>query len=268
MIHAFEKYHGAGNDFILIDNRLNSFPVTIELIANLCHRRFGIGADGLMLLESAAGFNFGMRYFNSDGKEGSMCGNGGRCISSFAHHLGIIGMTAKFSAIDGIHESEILRYQDTFSTVNLKMRDVKGVEQHSSYYFTDTGSPHHIVFVENLEHMNVVEEGKKIRYSERYPQGVNVNFVEKIGNEIHMRTYERGVEDETLACGTGATAVALTLCTLNPGTKEVMLNMPGGLLKVSCKQDTDGFTDIYLEGPVVRAFSGNLDTNTYKTQQS
>lgn len=263
MIFSFEKYHGAGNDFILVDNRAKTFPVSPALISAICHRRFGLGADGLMLLETATDFDFGMRYFNADGGEGSMCGNGGRCITAFARHLGIINNKARFIAVDGPHESEILTYDPTSAFIKLKMQDVAKVEQHPDYFFIDTGSPHHIIFTQNLSELDVVAEGKKIRYGSKYPTGSNVDFVEMKSNEVHVRTYERGVEDETLACGTGATAVALAICTLHPELDTVKIHMPGGILIVNCTVSKNGFTQIFLEGPTVRTYSGTFDTKTF-----
>jgi diaminopimelate epimerase len=263
MIFSFEKYHGAGNDFILIDNRNGSFRGSKELINQLCHRRLGVGSDGLMLLEIAPGYDFGMRYYNSDGGEGSMCGNGGRCITSFARHLGLIEESARFSAVDGVHHAQILSYRKGQSSVKLKMQDVAHINQHPDYFFIDTGSPHHIIFVSNLADFDVVGEGKKIRYSAAYPQGTNVDFVEIRSNEIHMRTYERGVEDETLSCGTGAVAVALAFRQLHPERESVQIHTPGGILNVSSTRQQTGFTNLFLEGPVVHVFSGTFDTQTF-----
>ena len=202
----FSKYQGAGNDFIIIDNR-NSFFDTKnqELISRLCDRRIGIGADGFMLLNSSKQYDFEMLYFNADGNLGSMCGNGARCIVDFAKQLEVFKDTCSFLAYDGPHYAE---WTDEY--VRLKMNDVDDIESDNGSFFIDTGSPHYISFVENLESVDVEREGKAIRYNERYKnEGTNVNFVELSDEHISIRTYERGVEAETLACGTGAVACAI-----------------------------------------------------------
>lgn len=260
---SFEKYHGAGNDFILLDNRDNRFPFNEELIRAMCHRRLGIGADGLMLLETTTNADFGMRYFNSDGPEGSMCGNGGRCITAFAHQLGIIGSSARFTAIDGLHESMILSGPGEPYRISLGMKDVEEIRTAEGYYFTDTGSPHHVVFVKNLNDYDVVGEGRKIRNSAIYgKKGTNVNFAELIDGVLHVRTYERGVEDETLSCGTGVTSTALIYAFLHNINTRIDLIAPGGKLSVSFRRQGDHFTEVRLEGPVVHVFSGTFDTQT------
>ncbi|HWY10281.1 MAG TPA: diaminopimelate epimerase, partial [Bacteroidia bacterium] len=203
---SFDKYQGTGNDFILIDNRKKEIQLSVEQIAFLCHRKFGIGADGLMLLELEPGVKFKMVYFNSDGNESSMCGNGGRCITAFAKKLGLITDAAKFIAVDGVHEATI----NEQSYVSLKMNDVKSVESGEDFFYLNTGSPHYVKMVNDIKNYNVFEEGKKIRNSERFlAEGTNVNFIEKTEDGVFVRTYERGVEGETLSCGTGVTASAL-----------------------------------------------------------
>ena len=193
---SFDKYQGTGNDFILIDNRKMEIQLSVEQIAFLCHRKFGIGADGLMLLELEPGLKFKMVYFNSDGKESSMCGNGGRCITAFAKKLGIITDSAKFLAIDWVHEATI----NEQNYVSLKMNDVKSVESGADFFYLNTGSPHYVKMVEGVKNYNVFEEGKKIRNSERFlTEGTNVNFIEKTDDGVFVRTYERGVEGETLS---------------------------------------------------------------------
>ena len=203
----FYKYQGAGNDFILVDNRNRFFPKSdIGLIHKLCDRRFGIGADGLILLESSEKYDFSMIYYNADGKEGSMCGNGGRCIVAFAKKLSIIGDETTFEATDGLHYAKIEN-----ELINLQMADIENIEIHDTHIFLNTGSPHHVNFCNAVAPLNVAEIGAKIRYGAPYfEEGTNVNFVEQVsGNSFKVRTYERGVEGETLACGTGVTAVAI-----------------------------------------------------------
>jgi diaminopimelate epimerase len=259
----FYKYQGNGNDFILIDNRKKIFPVNDHiLIKALCDRHFGIGADGLMLLEEIHGFEFRMVYYNSNGIEGSMCGNGGRCIVHFAKELGIIDNTASFSGIDGPHEGII----GTDGLVHLKMQDVDGFEKDGPAYVLNTGSPHYILYTDNIDNVNVVSAGKEIRNKTRYADhGINVNFVEITGKSIRIRTYERGVENETLACGTGSVAAALSLV---PQTgfsgNSVRVETLGGNLEVSFKNPADSFfTDIWLTGPAKCVFKGWTDTTKF-----
>lgn len=253
----FYKYQGAGNDFILIDNRKSVFEKDVAVIGRLCDRRFGIGADGLILLENPkkTGDDFTMTYFNADGQESSMCGNGGRCIARFAQFLGIIKNQAVFSAIDGKHQAKI-----EADTVHLKMGNVETIEKDGEAFRIDSGSPHYITFVKNVDAVNVKEEGKKIRNSSTYKQeGINVNFVE-IGKPISkIRTYERGVEDETLACGTGVTASALAIALVEKSTKNtICLQTRGGKLCVSFQKDKNRFSDIWLTGPAEKVFEGEI----------
>ena len=258
MTVAFYKYHGAGNDFIVIDNRNLVFdPKNHDLIHKLCDRRFGIGADGLMLLQNKAGYDFEMIYFNADGKEGSMCGNGGRCIVAFAHFLEITNETSRFWATDGEHVAKILSPE----YINLKMIDVSDIEINDNYYFLDTGSPHYVQFVKGIEDLDVYNAGKDIRYNDRFSEtGTNVNFVEEINNRLMVRTYERGVENETLACGTGITAAAIAAA-LNHGKskQEYHIKALGGDLKVRFEQSGTVFTNVWLEGPAVQVFRGNIE---------
>lgn len=210
MTFEFYKYHGTGNDFILIDNRLNDFPVSNEVIRNLCDRNTGIGADGLILLSYKDGYDFEMNYFNSDGNSATMCGNGGRCAVAFANKLRIINNKTIFSAIDGAHRAEILKDNDCGMIVKLDMQDVKKTETLDEAFIIDTGSPHYINFVKNVSEIDVIAEGRKIRNNERFvPGGINVDFVEENNNTLFVRTYERGVENETLSCGTGVVASAI-----------------------------------------------------------
>ncbi|APY00670.1 diaminopimelate epimerase [Lacinutrix venerupis] len=258
MTHTFFKYQGTGNDFVFIDNRKELFNKNnTKLIAHLCNRRFGIGADGLILLENDEDADFKMVYFNADGNESTMCGNGGRCIVAFANKLNIFKNKTTFNAIDGLHEATI---DNGF--VKLKMKDVDDVEVFKDYVFLNTGSPHHVTLVENIKEYNVKNEGAKIRYGAPYNKvGTNVNFVKQIDSEtFSVRTYERGVEDETLSCGTGVTAVALAMHTLEKTNTEVVtLNVEGGTLKVSFEKTEKGYKNIWLQGPATLVFKGEIE---------
>jgi len=253
----FYKYHGAGNDFVVIDNRLNTFFPAPELVNRLCHRRFGIGADGLLLLETSGTHDFAMRYFNADGHEGSMCGNGGRCIAAFAYQQMNLKEKITFMAVDGLHRAEILCIADGVAQVRLKMADVERVEPGDGYYFIDTGSPHYVAFVENADILDVATLGKEIRYSPLFPHGTNVDFVEIRQGKLFVRTYERGVEDETLSCGTGVTASAIAASFVLPQL-SYEINTRGGNLKVSFAKDKEKFVDVWLEGPAACVFSGQI----------
>lgn len=259
MQHTFYKYQGTGNDFIMLDNRNDSFPKNnTKLIEHLCDRRFGIGADGLILLENDNNADFRMVYFNSDGNESSMCGNGGRCIVAFAKMLGIIDSETDFIATDGPHHATI----DGKGIVSLRMKDVYSVAVYENYVFLDTGSPHHVEIVEDLDKFDVKGIGASIRYSGLYgDKGSNVNFVSQKGTDkFSVRTYERGVEDETYSCGTGVTAVAIAMKVLdNAKSDKVDLITPGGELEVSFKQRENQFTDVYLKGPATFVFKGETE---------
>jgi diaminopimelate epimerase len=252
----FYKYHGTGNDFILIDNRENKVMLDREQIAFLCHRRFGIGADGLMLLENEPGYDFRMVYYNSDGNESTMCGNGGRCITAFAQKLGVFNMLTSFVAMDGAHSASIHRD----GTVSLDMIDVKEIEAEEDHFIINTGSPHYIIWVDNVASIDVVNEGREIRNEDRFaPKGINVNFVQKLEDGLRVRTYERGVEDETLSCGTGVTAAAIALKAQETGTFTVPVETPGGTLEVSFNKDTaESATNVVLKGPAVFVFEGDI----------
>lgn len=256
---TFYKYQGTGNDFVMIDNRTNFFPKNnTKLIAFLCDRKFGIGADGLILLENHEKYDFKMVYYNSDGNESSMCGNGGRSLVAFAKQLDIIKDKAEFEAIDGYHFATI----DNDNIVSLQMIDVDAVKMEKDYSFLNTGSPHHIQLVNDLKKINVKEEGAKIRYSDLYGKaGSNINFVNQVDNDtFSVRTYERGVEDETLSCGTGVTAVALAMyANHKTDSNKVNLNVEGGKLSVSFRENNGQFSDIFLIGPAQFVFKGEIE---------
>lgn len=282
----FSKYHGTGNDFILIDNRDEKIQLTNQQIANLCHRRFGIGADGLMLLQNHSEYNFEMIYYNSDGHKSSMCGNGGRCISAYAHSLGIFKKDVSFFAIGKKYHASLLNensqdkdFKNTPLNISLEMNDVfhanvikENIEDKENCFFViDTGSPHYIKFVENLEE-DFVKKAKKIRYSKKWQkEGINVNFV-SVGedNQIAMRTYERGVEDETYSCGTGAVACALAtdiyqslgesenLSKNNNQKRIINITTKGGELNVSFENNEQSYQKIFLSGATVKVFDGEV----------
>ena len=258
MTHTFYKYQGTGNDFIIIDNRQGLFDKKdAKSIATLCDRRFGIGADGLILLEDHDTANFTMVYYNADGNESSMCGNGGRCITHFANFLGIIEQEATFMAIDGLHHAII-----EGSEVQLQMKNVEEIDVDGDVVITDTGSPHFVTMMTNIAGLDVPTKGAEIRYSDTYKQeGINVNFVEDTGNNVFaVRTYERGVEDETLSCGTGVTAVALAMHQLNRTNKnEVHLKTQGGMLKVHFEPHSEGYSNIWLVGPATQVYKGEIE---------
>ena len=242
----FYKYQGTGNDFVMIDNRNNSFDKTnLNLIKKLCDRRFGIGADGLILIENITDLDFNMIYYNADGSK-SFCGNGSRCAVAFARFLGIIEDQALFLSTDGEHEACINKNGE----VSLKMRDVLEIEKGADYYFINTGSPHYIVEVDDVEPINVRKEGAAIRYNDRFKEeGTNVNFVKYLSDSLSIRTYERGVEDETLSCGTGVTASALSLADkMNLESGKIEVNAVGGTLQVVFKRFENEFKDIWLIG--------------------
>lgn len=252
----FYKYQGTGNDFIMIDNRDQSFPAhDHSIIRSLCQRKFGIGADGLILIQHHASYDFEMVYYNPDGTQ-SLCGNGSRCAVRFSQALGIIQKNTTFKTIEGPLYAEI-RNQN----IHLRMPDVKGVDYHGEDLYINTGSPHYVRFVPDTEKIDVYQEGKKIRYSAAFqPLGTNVNFVQQTGEgTIYVRTYERGVEDETLSCGTGVTASALALGLL-AGKDHIYIRTRGGDLEVNFKSDGKGnFSDIYLVGPAEKVFSGHVE---------
>lgn len=254
----FYKFQGAGNDFIVIDNRKKVFDSKNDkLIEFLCHRRFGIGADGLILLEEVDGFDFRMVFFNLDGKEASMCGNGGRCIVAFARKMGLIDTTARFLASDGIHEAKI----DAEGLVDLHMIDVKKIEKFSDGYFLNTGVPHFVRFVDDLKAIDVNNDGRQLRFDKRFqPEGSNINFVMIENDHLAVYTYERGVEAETLACGTGITASALSAAVKqNREEGEYNITAKGGQLRVRFKHFSNQFSDVWLKGPATLVYEGSIE---------
>jgi len=255
----FYKYQGAGNDFVIMDNRNQRYDsLTKEQVAFLCDRRFGIGADGLMLLNTHAGYDFEMKYYNADGRESSMCGNGGRCLVQFANDCGIRKDVYKFLAVDGEHEASI----NDDGTVALKMNDVNEVKHDHGNYILNTGSPHYVHLASDVMGLDVFKKGREIRYSKEFEkEGINVNFVEQTDHptKIIVRTYERGVEDETFSCGTGVTAAALVCSHNDNGFNRVEVKTKGGLLSVEYEKTGDSYTNIWLNGPAVKVFEGNIE---------
>lgn len=261
MEYLFYKYQGTGNDFILFDNRDHQLPpLETAVIQRLCNRQFGIGADGLMLLQKKEGFDFEMLYYNADGYPSTMCGNGGRCLVAFAHFLGLLpNGRAHFLAVDGPHDAVVV----TPNYVELQMRSVAPIHYDASVPFVDTGSPHHLEFVADLQEVAVVERGRAIRYQAPYAQeGVNVNFVEVLApNHLQVATYERGVEDETLSCGTGVTAAALGYYLTQrseQAPQPVQIATKGGNLEVRFERSGDEFDQIWLCGPTQQVFKGTI----------
>ena len=259
MILEFYKYQGTGNDFVMIDNRSNFFPKeNTQLVAHLCDRRFGIGADGLILLDNDTDTDFRMVYYNSDGNLSSMCGNGGRCLVAFAKKLNVIQNETTFIATDGLHYATVA----DDGVVSLQMIDVEEIKNTSEYSFLNTGSPHHVQLVADLEHYNVKENGAAIRYGALYGKpGSNVNFVKKIdATTFALRTYERGVEDETLACGTGATAVAIAMNAIGQtDLNTININVEGGKLAVSFDKNNGKYSNVFLKGPAEFVFKGTIE---------
>ena len=255
----FYKYQGTGNDFVMVDNRSEFFPKKdIKLIEKLCDRRFGIGGDGLILLENDSVTDFKMVYYNSDGNQSSMCGNGGRCLVAFAKKLNVIQNNTTFIATDGLHHATIT----DDGLVSLQMIDVTKVKINPEYVYMNTGSPHHVQIVEDLENYDIKGNGARIRYGDLYgKEGSNINFVKQIDkNTFSLRTYERGVEDETLSCGTGATAVAIAMNVLGKtNDSSVNLNVQGGKLIVSFDKNDSIFTQVTLKGPAEFVFKGTIE---------
>lgn len=250
----FYKYQATGNDFVMVDNRSGSFNEEAKNVALMCHRRFGVGADGLILVENVEGYDFRMKYFNADGHEGSMCGNGARSVVRFAADLGIIRDKAFFLAVDGEHYGSIAG-----DIVSIRMKDVEGVTQEKEGYFLDTGSPHLVIFMDEIDNLDVFQTGRDIRYSDFWQKrgGVNVNFVKVSDSKtLKVRTYERGVEDETYSCGTGATASAIVAHLYKKTLPDVQIETKGGVLNVSLNEAKEKINDIILSGPAQKVFSG------------
>lgn len=255
----FYKFHGTGNDFIMIDNREGDTGLSTERVRALCDRRFGIGADGLILLEDDEACDIKMVYYNSDGNESTMCGNGGRCLAAFANLLSLVEDVGTLRAIDGIHSFTIIeRVTDTW-TVRLGMSDVSVSQAETSgEMIVDTGSPHFVIKVDDPVQMEIIEQARLIRYSDRFrSEGINVNFIREDSNGITIRTYERGVEDETLSCGTGCVAAAISAGSDNSdGSYEYDIITKGGKVKVSYTKSGKTFSDVYLTGPATMTFMG------------
>lgn len=253
----FYKYQGAGNDFVMIDNRQKVMEITEhKRIEQLCDRRFGIGADGLILIQNHSDYDFEMVYFNSDGYQTSMCGNGGRCAVAFAKKLGIIDTKTRFLAIDGGHDA-IIEKDDW---VELQMIDVNTVEINNNNFILDTGSPHYVTFVNDLDEVDVYNQARSVRYNDRFSEkGINVNFVENTLQGISVATYERGVEDETLACGTGVTACAIADWIKNKKSTDVQIKAKGGDLSVRFEPfGNNQFRNIWLCGGATYVFEGEI----------
>ena len=261
----FYKYQGTGNDFVMVDNRSGNFNYNnAEFISSICDRRYGIGCDGLILIEDNNDLDFTMKYFNSDGSELGMCGNGARCVTQFAKKLGIINDSAIFQASDGAHHAEIIDN----NYVRVKMNDIDMsnydlIDKNFDNIYLDNGAPHLVINSNDIDKIDVFNEGRKIRYGDKYKhEGVNINFVEFTSNSslCKVRTYERGVEDETLSCGTGAIAVAVVLNYSNIINKEeIKISMKGGNLKVSFSRVGDNFSNIWLSGAVSEIYKGEIN---------
>ncbi len=264
----FTKYEGAGNDFVLLDLRNSSFEVSSKLIAKLCDRHFGVGADGLMTLSEGSGdMDCSMRYYNADGSLGEMCGNGARCFALFAHHLGIGGSSLLFDSVDGAHHADMISVDGDRGQVRVGIIDVEQIQRGDGWYFLNTGVPHYVEFVESVDSVDVVGRGSKIRYDlERFAKGTNVNFVQILGDgHIRMRTYERGVEAETLACGTGATAAAIiTELAQGAALSRYVVQVPGGELQIDFKREGESFRDISLTGGARRVFYGSFEPENFE----
>lgn len=257
----FWKYHGAGNDFIVTDNRLQPFLLKESDIAFLCDRHFGVGADGLISITGSVTCDFCMTYFNADGKEGTMCGNGGRCVAAYYASVSPGKKKFVFEAIDGLHQADILSTKDNTTRVALQMGDVADITDRGDFLVADTGSPHYVKFVPDIQSVDVMEEGKRIRWHRMFsPAGINVNFVQPLKDGLLLRTFERGVENITLSCGTGTVAAAV--CAYQKGhisKSRIDVSSPGGTLQVEFTKTGGKYTDIRLTGPAVKVFNGSVE---------
>jgi len=256
----FDKYHGAGNDFIVFDNRLKSYnDMLVNQLKKICDRHFGIGADGIILIESHSDADFEMIYYNSDGKLSSLCGNGGRCAVSFALRHNIIKTETIFMTADGLHKA----YQIHPNQIRLQMQDVVDLIENDNAIIINTGSPHYVKLIQNCKKVDTNSQGAAIRFSEQFmPDGINVNFIQKdTPNRYHIRTYERGVENETLACGTGAVAAALAMHYMGESNGECKIELQtlGGLLTVDFDFINQTYTNIHLQGPADFVYSGIIE---------
>jgi len=259
MTLQFSKYEGTGNDFIMIDNRKLQFPASEELISKLCDRHFGIGADGILLVQHSEGYDFGMNYFNSDGSPATFCGNGGRCIAAYANHLGITGISSRFMAADGIHQARIMENNGHDLIVELEMQDATVYSTDNNLYYMNTGTYHVVKFVKNPDDIDIIEAGREIRYDSRYePHGTNVNFATSLKKELYVRTYEKGVENETLSCGTGVTAAAIA-ASLKYNGNAFFVNTAGGRLHVGFTRQDNMFKQVKLTGPARFVFEGKIE---------
>ena len=262
MVYPFYKYEGCGNDFVIIDERTEWLQLTEDQIAALCDRRFGIGADGLLSLRNHPEHDFQMVYYNSDGSRATMCGNGARCLSAFAHKMNAIGIKGSFIADDGKHTAEILWIEDAVTQVAISMIDATPDHVSDDHVSINTGTPHYVLFVDDIESADVVNTGRKIRYNPQYePVGTNVNFVQMTPSGISVRTYEKGVEEETLACGTGVTASTMA-ASFRTGSTSFDVKASGGNLHVSFNKKGNTFTNVILTGPARLVYSGQFELET------
>lgn len=252
----FSKYHGAGNDFIMINALSREIVLSDEIVFKMCDRRTGIGADGLIIIERSDKYDFKMRYYNCDGKEATFCGNGGRCAAAFANKEGIVNKSTTYEAADGIHKADIDMTSVNDFNISLTMRDILTYDINEERLIINTGSPHYVTRVNDLKNLDVNTEGAKIRYDKNIStDGVNVNFMSNDKVDIHIRTYERGVENETLACGTGVTASAIAT-SLWFGGNNIDINTRIAKLNVSFERENNCFKNVVLSGPATHVFDG------------
>ncbi len=256
----FEKFHGAGNDFVVIDNRKQAKSLPAENISHLCDRHFGIGADGLLVIEHSDRFDFRMRYYNSDGNEATFCGNGGRCVAAWSFDHAIAGAEMQFEAADGIHRASVVRVSGDRFNVVLSLNDVQNIQSYPDGFYMNTGTPHFVRLVDEISQLDILGEGRKIRYDSRFaPHGTNANFMAMDGDDINVRTYEKGVEAETLSCGTGITASALiAMHLLNCDKGWITVHARGGVLKMYAERYKESYHNILLAGEATRIFKGQI----------